>query len=112
MNNYDGGPAFPVAEVFDERRGETTQYGAAGMSLRDYFATHASDADVAAARQHVPTCTRVRDDGNSMKYLSHGAEPEDWRAIARYIHADMMLARRKPPNVVFSGCTQSAGKLG
>lgn len=38
MNKDDGGPAFPVVEVFDERRGETTQYGSAGMSLRDYFA--------------------------------------------------------------------------
>ena len=34
----DGGPAFPVAENFDESRGEYTRYGTEGMSLRDYFA--------------------------------------------------------------------------
>ena len=34
----DGGPAFPVPEVFDERRGETVQYASPGMTLRDYFA--------------------------------------------------------------------------
>lgn len=34
----DGGPAFPVAEQFDERRGEVVQYASEGMSLRDYFA--------------------------------------------------------------------------
>jgi hypothetical protein len=36
----DGGPAFPVAPQFDERRGEYTNYGSDGMSLRDYFAAH------------------------------------------------------------------------
>lgn len=34
----DGGPAFPVPEVFDERRGEMVQHSSTGMSLRDYFA--------------------------------------------------------------------------
>lgn len=33
-----GGSAFPVAEMFDERRGEVTQYASEGMTLRDYFA--------------------------------------------------------------------------
>jgi len=37
----DGGPAFPVNEHFDERRGEVTQYANAGMSLRDHFAGRA-----------------------------------------------------------------------
>lgn len=36
-----GGPAFPVSEIFDERRGETTQYASEGMTLRDYFAAKA-----------------------------------------------------------------------
>lgn len=38
MSTTDGGPAFPVAEVFDERRGGYMQYGSYGMTLRDYFA--------------------------------------------------------------------------
>ena len=41
MSKDNGGPAFPVAEVFDERRVEVTQYGSAGMTLRDYFAAKA-----------------------------------------------------------------------
>jgi hypothetical protein len=47
----DGGPAFPVPEVFDERRGEVIQYGWSGMTLRDYFAAKAMQgfaADTAA----------------------------------------------------------------
>ena len=38
---YDGGPAFPIASEFDERRGEMVRYGTYGMSLRDYFAARA-----------------------------------------------------------------------
>ncbi len=49
MSNYDGGPAFPVPEVFDERRGETTQFGSPGMSLRDYFAATAMQAALTGA---------------------------------------------------------------
>jgi hypothetical protein len=37
----DGGPAFPVVEQFDERRGEMIMYASQGMSLRDYFAGQA-----------------------------------------------------------------------
>ena len=44
MSANNGGPAFPVQEVFDERRGEVTQYGSAGMTLRDYFAAKAMQA--------------------------------------------------------------------
>lgn len=37
----DGGPAFPCAPIFDERRGEMLQYASEGMTLRDYFAAKA-----------------------------------------------------------------------
>ena len=39
VNN--GGPAFPVSENYDERRGEPITYASEGMSLRDYFAAAA-----------------------------------------------------------------------
>ena len=44
MSADTSGPAFPVPEVFDERRGEVTQYGSTGMTLRDYFAAKAMQA--------------------------------------------------------------------
>ena len=42
VNN--GGPAFPVSENYDERRGEPITYASEGMSLRDYFAAKALHA--------------------------------------------------------------------
>jgi hypothetical protein len=63
----DGGPAFP-RHAYD---------GHDGMTLRDWFATHATDADIAAI-QNPP----------------HGAQNIS-RYEARYIHADRMLAARE-----------------
>lgn len=40
----NGGPAFPVQEAFDERRGEVTRYASDGMTMRDYFAAKAMQA--------------------------------------------------------------------
>ena len=54
----NGGPAFPVAEVFDERRGLITQYASDGMTLRDYFAAKAMQTLLAMPpaefRGHLP----------------------------------------------------------
>lgn len=36
-----GGPAFPVAQDYDERVGAYIQYASDGMTLRDYFAAKA-----------------------------------------------------------------------
>ena len=83
----DGGPAFPDPQ--EDWRGEK------GMGLRDYFAAHASDADVEALRDSVPRCTMVVDDGGfGNKRVMHNALPTNWRQIARYLHADRMLAVR------------------
>jgi hypothetical protein len=69
----DGGPAFPsVGEGFGN-----PSYSAPGMTLRDWFATHATDADIAAI-QNPP----------------HGAQ-NITRERARYIHADAMLRARE-----------------
>ena len=63
-----------------------------GMSLREYFAAHATDGDVSALRGLVPTCTKIKVGPNGMKHVIYGAEPDNWRALARYMHADLMLA--------------------
>jgi len=71
----DGGPAFPVPD--SHHANGQVQYGANGMTLRDWFATHATDADIAAI-QNPP----------------HGAQ-NITRYEARYIHADQMLKARE-----------------
>ena len=71
----DGGPAFPVPD--SHHANGQVQYGANGMALRDWFATHATEADIAAI-----------------------LNPQHWsqnitRYEARYIHADAMLKARE-----------------
>ena len=76
----DGGPAFPfVAETHtDDGLGHTigvrTIRYVGGMTLRDYFAAHASDVDIARIRDGHPVFVT--------------------RAQARYMHADAMIAAR------------------
>jgi hypothetical protein len=99
MDRWTEEPAFPAEEWIDSEDPRCVNpVRRPGMSMRDYFAANATDADVAAMRGSVPTCTKVKDDGNGMKRIVHGAEPDNWRALARYMHADLMLACRKTPN--------------
>jgi hypothetical protein len=70
MSINDGGPAFPV-------EGSKTRSPSHGLTLRDWFATHATDADIAAI-QNPP----------------HGPQNIS-RYEARYIHADAMLKARE-----------------
>ena len=73
MTINDGGPAFPTVPVpteADHKREKLER-------LRDWFATHATDADIAAI-QNPP----------------HGAQNIS-RYEARYIHADAMLRARE-----------------
>lgn len=77
MSNKDtGGPAFPV---FPETAGG---HAAAfqGMTLRDYFASQASEEDIA---EYMPTKV-----GEAKLY------PHRTRQWARYKHADAMLKAR------------------
>jgi hypothetical protein len=72
----DGGPAFPsVGEGFGN-----PSYSAPGMTLRDWFATHATDADIEAILN--PPFERT-----TTHIIS--------RYEARYIHADAMLRARE-----------------
>ena len=71
----NGGPAFPT--VYANLEGH---YGTTGISMRDYFAAKASDADVGEIMgRHF--------DFDTDKYTIT-------RQQARYIHADAMLAER------------------
>lgn len=72
-----GGPAFPTTP-------ENGAYsGQQGMTLRDYFATHASAEDIATQ----VSVLRVRSE--------FGVLPDDYIVKARYMHADAMLKARK-----------------
>ncbi len=82
MNNDNGGPAFPVAEVYDERGGNYTQYGSEGMTLRDYFAAKAMQGIIASGNLH---SVRSLEEENAMIEMV---------AIAAHRYADAMLKER------------------
>jgi hypothetical protein len=73
---HNGGPAFPQPMI--EYQGGYYSAEIPGMSLRDWFAAHASEADLAP-------------------YLFHPLERAYGcdRSTARFLHADAMLAARK-----------------
>jgi hypothetical protein len=73
----DGGPAFPFGQISEITGQPINGYFDPGMTLRDWFATYATDADIAAI-QNPP----------------HGAQ-NITRWAARYLHADAMLRARE-----------------
>jgi hypothetical protein len=75
-NTNTGGPAFPCPETDKHYKDE-------GMTMRDYFAAHATDEDVKAQAE-------VLREISPMRIL-----PEGWRSTARYMHADYMLKARE-----------------
>lgn len=83
-----GGPAFPTKYRIDP-----VQMPAEGMTLRDYFAVHASDEDIADIMAGMPATERVIDNLMGGKRIIR-ALPEYARQIARYMHADAMLKER------------------
>jgi hypothetical protein len=87
----DGGPAFPTQQ---ERgtQGDILEYSQSGMTLRDYFAVHASEADLQAVAYAVGDVPEVRSSGGWKEVVK--TKPADWRQRARYLHADRMLAAR------------------
>jgi len=82
MSKDNGGPAFPVIDVMALDPSATVEMIALtnGMTLRDYFAAKASDADVERimleSYDPVLECYQVS------------------RQQARYMHADAMLLER------------------
>ncbi len=81
-----GGPAFPF---WCDSNGMANFQG---MTLRDYFAAKASDADIEDLRERTKRQT-VQINSMGRREISL-VVPRDWRQIARYIHADAMLAER------------------
>ena len=79
MSKETGGPAFA--------HGNPTDGGEPGMTLRDYFAVHASRQDVEAQAEI------IRFDQLQNKNI--GILPDGWQVKARYMHADAMLEARK-----------------
>jgi hypothetical protein len=79
MTINNGGPAYPFPSTVTPEG--YVQPGWHGMTLRDWFATHATEADIAAVRAHGLTAD-----------LANGLGT---RHEARYIHADLMLKARE-----------------
>jgi hypothetical protein len=76
----DGGPAFPLNDC---EWGTERQHNN-GMTLRDYFAAHATEADI--ANIYKPWPSPVPDMYMHTEYT---------RAEKRFVHAAAMLAARK-----------------
>lgn len=76
----DGGPAFP--QDLQGRRADDPQYQ--GVSLRDWFATHASENDI---RRHQSIIER----SNGYTYMPSIEE-------CKYHYADAMIAARGVSN--------------
>lgn len=77
----DGGPAFPHLDLYTgagNPHPTPVQYN--GMSLRDWFAAHASDSDVLYHR--------------SQLYHAGGYIKEPTREECKYAYADAMIAAR------------------
>ncbi len=85
MRKDDGGPAFPRPVSEDTTNGTLSDgndvvSAQEGMSLRDYFASNATDEDLREFLS-VPIGQECRIQGES-------------RCVARYAFADMMLATK------------------
>lgn len=80
----NGGPAFPATSWSKDGDflGENQ-----GMTLRDYFAVHATDTDI-AAQINVLRYAQQKKTGS-------GILPDDYMVICRYMHADAMLRARE-----------------
>lgn len=78
----DGGKAFPVPEIFDERRGDIVQYGIPGLNMRDYFAAK--------------VCAAAYTGSTGLGYMSQEQLSETMAAVAKlaYAAADAMLLAR------------------
>ena len=80
MTTETGGPAFPTLN--HNMRND-------GMTLRDYFATHASEEDIRHWQPMNVMVTHIRDDcGRRETYRTPGMYG---REVARYRYADAML---------------------
>lgn len=64
-------------------------------TMRDVLAMTASDEDIQSLRSSVPlTCVLIEKLQGGSRRVRSGVLPDNWRQIARYMHADRMLAAR------------------
>lgn len=77
--------AFPTLEMHPHGLDLTDP----GMTLRDYFAVHASPDDLLNHREIIREKQR--------KQYGASILPDNWTSIARYMHADAMLEARRTP---------------
>lgn len=95
----DGGPAFPMPSYLAEAGSQYLNKSGAseeavehfanqacGMSLRDYFAARAGETDIAVQAEIIRA--------QLLAAGKLGILPDDYRVIARYMHADAMLKAR------------------
>jgi hypothetical protein len=86
----DGGPAFPVEVDGTQPNGRqtgNTLWQSYGMSLRDYMAIHATEADILHQTDVIRSAQIC---GGGV-----GVLPDGWIVTARYMHADAMLKARQ-----------------
>lgn len=97
MNDKNtGGPAFPCDNIIIRKpNGALADHvSETGMTLRDFFATKATDGDIAEMMERIPKIEKVYTDGTGSSSIYRGL-PENARQIARYMHADAMLKARE-----------------
>ena len=82
MSKNTGGPAFPSGS--HDR----------GMTLRDYFAVHATEEDIAPYIHTGAVVDKVVDDGYGHKRVTKTYETRT-REAARYCYADAMIKARE-----------------
>ena len=81
MDKNNGRPAFPIGKP--AQVGDVVVGGHPGMSLRDWFAGHATDADVSWHRHA------------SRDWAGHARDEACSREVAKFRYADAMLEARK-----------------
>jgi hypothetical protein len=63
-----------------------------GLTLREYFAAHASEADIESMRDKIGRPEQVlKNPDTGWHQIIQGQLPPDWRAIARFMFADQMM---------------------
>ena len=71
------------------------QYTEFGMTLRDYFAQAASEEEIEYQKPMIGAVEKIVNDGVGGNKRIVWGRPDNWRQIARYMHADAMLEARK-----------------
>ena len=79
----DGGAAYPVAMSEQTHSNQNCAPFQAGMSLRDFFAAHATECDLLDQAEVIRAGIDI------------GILPDGWRVKARWMHADAMIAARE-----------------